>query len=98
MDPEIEIKVSESGTLTEIRNIDFQFRDNEYCYLLIYLHIYLLIYLFIYFYLFIYLFTYLFIYLFIQNTTSKNPRPGKFYIALTLQNSDILLTFQKQYF
>ena len=35
MAPEIEIKVSESGTTTEIRNTDFQFRDNEYCYLFI---------------------------------------------------------------
>ena len=55
MVPEIEIKVSESGTVTEIGNIDFQFRDNEYCYLFI-------LYLFIY--LFIYLSIYLFIYLF----------------------------------
>ena len=37
MVPEIEIKVSESGTITEIGNIDFQFQDSEYCYLFIYL-------------------------------------------------------------
>ena len=43
MVPEIEIKVSESGTTTEIRNTDFQFWDNEYCYLFIYLSIYLFI-------------------------------------------------------
>ena len=48
MVPEIEIKVSESGTVTEIGNIDFQFQDNEYCYLFIYLFIYLFVYLFIY--------------------------------------------------
>ena len=47
MVPEIEIKVSESGTVTEIGNIDFQFQDNEYCYLFIYLFICLFIYLFI---------------------------------------------------
>ena len=41
MVPEIEIKISESGTITEIGNTDFQFRDNEYCYLFIYLFIYL---------------------------------------------------------
>ena len=40
MVPEIEIKVSESGTITEIGNVHFQFRDNEYCYLFIYLFIY----------------------------------------------------------
>ena len=40
MVPEIEIKVSESGTITEIGNKDFQFRDNGYCYLFIYLFIY----------------------------------------------------------
>ena len=45
MVPEIEIKVSESGTVTEIGNIDFQFQDNEYCYLFIYLFVYLFIYL-----------------------------------------------------
>ena len=39
MVPEIEIKVSESGTITEVGNIAFQFRDNEYCYLFIYLFI-----------------------------------------------------------
>ena len=39
MVPEVEIKVSESGTITEIGNIDFQFRDNEYSYLFIYLFI-----------------------------------------------------------
>ena len=45
---EIEIKVSESETITEIRNIDFQCWDYEYCYLFIYLFIiYLLIYLFV---------------------------------------------------
>ena len=38
---EIEIKVSESGTLTEIGSIGFQFRDNEH--LFIYLFIYLFI-------------------------------------------------------
>ena len=37
MVPEIEIKISESGTTTEIRNTNFQLRDNEYCYLFIYL-------------------------------------------------------------
>ena len=40
MVPEIEIKVSESGTITEIGNVHFQFRGNEYCYLFIYLFIY----------------------------------------------------------
>ena len=53
MIPEIEIKVSESRTLTEIGSIGFRFRDNGYCYLFIYLFIYLFVYLFIY--LFIYL-------------------------------------------
>ena len=38
MVPEIKIKVSESGTITEAGNIAFQFRDNEY--LFIYLFIY----------------------------------------------------------
>ena len=37
MVPETEIKVSESGTITEMGNKDFLFRDNEYCYLFIYL-------------------------------------------------------------
>ena len=40
--PEIEIKVSESGKLTEIGSIGFRHRDNEYCYLFIYLFTYLL--------------------------------------------------------
>ena len=43
MVPEVEIKVSESGTITEIGNIDFQFWDNEYSYLFVYLFIYLFI-------------------------------------------------------
>ena len=33
MVPEIEIKVSESGTITEVGNIAFQFRDNEYLFI-----------------------------------------------------------------
>ena len=46
MVPEIEIKVSESGTITQIGNIDFNFGTMS---ILIYLFIYLLfIYLFIY--------------------------------------------------
>ena len=40
MVPGTEIKVSESGTILEIGNIDFQVRDNEYCYLFIYLFIF----------------------------------------------------------
>ena len=47
MVPEIEIKVSESGTITEVGNIAFQFRDNEY------LFIYLFIYLFCFFWVFV---------------------------------------------
>ena len=47
MIPEIEIKVSKSGTITEIGNVYFQFRDDEYCYLFIDLFIYL--FLFVYF-------------------------------------------------
>ena len=43
MVPEVEIKFSESGTITEIGNIDFQFRDNEYSYIFIYLFIFLFI-------------------------------------------------------
>ena len=41
MIPEIEIKVSKSGTITEIGNVYFQFRDDEYCYLFIYLFIFI---------------------------------------------------------
>ena len=36
MAPEFKVKVLESGTFTEIGNTDFQFQDNEYCYLFIY--------------------------------------------------------------
>ena len=68
MVPEIEIKVSESGSLIEIGSIGFQFRENQYCYLFIYLSIYFFICLFVYFiYLFIYLFICLFIHLFIYS-------------------------------
>ena len=35
---EIEIKVSESGTLTEIGSIGFQFRDNEYLFIYLFIH------------------------------------------------------------
>ena len=63
--PEIEIKVLESGTITEIRNIDFQFWDNEFTYLFN-------IYLFISIYLIIY-FIYLFVYLFILDLNNNKP-------------------------
>ena len=61
MIPEIEIKVSESRTLTEIGSIGFRFRDNGYCYLFIYLFIYLFV---------CFLFIYLFIYLLVFNLLS----------------------------